>query len=78
MKSRTHLVEQHILQHRAHTAHQDELMEYGSESFHPDVNRLKNPDDFERETMARAGPMGIWDLFARKVEQVVERFEHRH
>jgi hypothetical protein len=34
-------------------------------------------DNWREETMHSAGPMAIWDLLAQKLEDLVERLEHK-
>ncbi len=35
-------------------------------------------DHWREETMHSAGPMAIWDLLAQKLEDMVERLEHKN
>jgi hypothetical protein len=37
--------------------------------------KRKGPEDWERETLERAGPMGIWDAVAQRLEKLVERLD---
>ena len=44
---------------------------------HLDDMKLKSLDDWQSEEIAKAGPMGIWDVVAQQIEALIERFEHR-
>jgi len=37
--------------------------------------KRKGPEDWEREAATRAGPMGIWDAVAQRLEKLVERLD---
>ncbi len=37
--------------------------------------RRKHPQDWRRDEIRQAGPMGIWDAIAQSVEELVERIE---
>lgn len=38
--------------------------------------KLRSLDDWEKEELALAGPMGVWDALAQQLEKLVERLEH--
>lgn len=42
-----------------------------------DLSRMKRrgPEDWENEALTRAGPMGIWDAVARRLEKLVEHLD---
>lgn len=37
--------------------------------------KRRTSEDWERETFTRAGPMGIWDAVARRLEKLVEHLD---
>lgn len=37
--------------------------------------KRRTPEDWERETFTQAGPMGIWDAVARRLEKLVEHLD---
>ena len=42
---------------------------------HIDKLKLKSLDDWRKEEIDKAGPMGIWDAVAQQLENLVERVE---
>ena len=42
---------------------------------HIDKLKLKSLDDWRKEEIDKAGPMGIWDAVAQQLEKLVERVE---
>ena len=40
-----------------------------------DELRLQNVKDWDKEEIAKAGPMGVWDAVAQALEKLVERLE---
>ncbi|MGA8260461.1 MAG: hypothetical protein WB783_09640 [Arenicellales bacterium] len=37
--------------------------------------KRKGPEEWERETLERAGPIGIWDAVAQRLEKLVEHLD---
>ena len=35
----------------------------------------RGPEEWERETLERAGPMGVWDAVAQRLEKLVEHLD---
>ncbi|MCP5015186.1 MAG: hypothetical protein GY938_07865 [Ketobacter sp.] len=42
---------------------------------HIDELRLRSLDDWKKEEIEKAGPMGIWDAVAQQLEKLIERIE---
>lgn len=40
-----------------------------------DEAKCKPPEDWRKEEIRKAGPMGIWDAIAQQIEKLVERLE---
>jgi len=54
----------------------DELLKQRDElAVNLDEMKLRSVEDWAEEELAQAGPMGVWDVLAQKLEQLVERFE---
>ncbi len=74
MTSFSHQVEQHILEHQARQGRIDEMLA-GTENTAAVLQgkQWKTAEQLEEEELARAGPMGIWDAVAQRLEKLVER-----
>ena len=42
---------------------------------HVEQMKLRSLDDWDKEELAMAGPMGVWDAVAQQLEKLVERLE---
>lgn len=40
---------------------------------HVEQMKLRSLEDWDKEELAQAGPMGVWDALAQQLEKVVER-----
>lgn len=40
---------------------------------HVEQMKIRSLDDWDKEELAQAGPMGVWDALAQQLEKVVER-----
>ena len=76
MLSRAH---EHVASGAAPAEAEKELQELKGEreklADHLSEMKRKGPEDWEEETFERAGPMGIWDAVARRLEKLVERLD---
>ena len=45
-------------------------------AIHVEQMKLRSLDDWAKEELALAGPMGVWDAVAQQLEKLVERLEH--
>jgi len=43
---------------------------------HVEQMKLRSLEDWDKEELALAGPMGVWDALAQQLEKLVERLEH--
>jgi len=44
-------------------------------SNHVEQMKLRSLDDWDKEELSMAGPMGVWDAVAQQMEKLVERLE---
>ena len=42
---------------------------------HVEQMKLRSLDDWDKEELSQAGPMGVWDALAQQLEKLVERLE---
>ena len=71
------LAEQHVREHQCRQLRLDELCAQSAaarERRIDDATALGG--DWRRNSISRAGPMGIWDVVAQDLESFVELFEH--
>jgi len=87
MTSIVHRVEQQILESEARLGRIDELLKRAGEA--PGVEglkqqrdqlagqlgemRQKTAEEWEKEELAQAGPMGVWDAVAQELEKLLEK-----
>ena len=70
MISTTHQVEQHILEYESRLEHMDELPGTTGEAGEP---KRKTAEELQREELAQAGPMGVWDAVAQQLGKLMTR-----
>lgn len=89
MTNLEHLTERHALEYAARLKHIDELMERAekataaNEGIPPqqlEQKRRKLADELQKheteEWAEKGGPMVLWDILAKRLEDIVERIEH--
>lgn len=54
---------------------QDLIKERDRLASHVEQMKLRSVEDWEKEELAQAGPMGVWDALAQQLERLVERIE---
>lgn len=43
---------------------------------HVEQMKLRSLEDWDKEELSQAGPMGVWDALAQQLEKLVEKLEH--
>ena len=74
MTNMNHQIEQHILEYESRLEHLDQMLEQ-ADRLADSLGKIPQKDAAElmQEELAQAGPMGIWDAVAQRLEKVVER-----